>query len=86
MDSYSNCLFPGGQCPEDFVRYASSCYLFGNLTAHWVDAEKHCQSRHANAHLVAIETESEHNFIVMYRQYNSGWYTKLSKYKCTVFH
>ena len=39
-----------------------------------MDAEKHCQHRHPNSHLVAIETQSELDYIIMYRKYNAGNY------------
>ena len=59
-------------CPPGFVSYLTSCYLFSNQTSNWIDAEKRCQATHNKAHLVAIETREENNFILQYRLHNDG--------------
>ena len=54
------------------MRYLSSCYLFENVTANWIDAEKRCQALHYGAHLVSIDNDDEEEFLVKYRSYNNG--------------
>ncbi|CAH1795396.1 unnamed protein product [Owenia fusiformis] len=52
-------------CPTYFTRHLDSCYLFvtmPNAAATWSDASYYCSTH--NAHLVAIETEAEHTYIV----------------------
>ncbi len=61
-------------CPPRFVRHLSSCYHFSNISDHWVNAEKHCQRLHTKAHLVAIETKEENDFLLTYRAHNEGMY------------
>ena len=46
--------------------------MFANTTENWIDAEKICQGSHPLSHLVAIETKDEEEFIIKYRNYNSG--------------
>jgi len=64
-------MLPPG-CPPGYVRHFMSCYMFANTTANWVDAEKICQRTHPLSHLVAMETQDEEEFIIKYRNYNSG--------------
>lgn len=59
-------------CPPDFRDYMSSCYHFSNKTLNWIDAEKHCQQMHHQAHLVAVESAMENDYILQYRLFNAG--------------
>ena len=58
--------------PDDHGAHIMSCYRFANSTAYWVDAENTCQGLHANAHLLALETPEEEDFVVHFRNYNNG--------------
>ncbi|XP_013406785.1 low affinity immunoglobulin epsilon Fc receptor [Lingula anatina] len=58
-------------CPEGFLRYARSCYRFGNTTVTWLKAEETCQSLDPRAHLVGVESKEENDFLIAYRKYNA---------------
>ncbi|XP_062577653.1 perlucin-like isoform X2 [Saccostrea cucullata] len=50
-------------CPEGFFQYGPSCYFFSShLAADWIEAGSFCK-RFQGGDLVAIETQSENNFI-----------------------
>ena len=62
-------------CPAGFTGYMSSCYQFSNDTLNWIDAEKDCQKTHHKAHLVAVESKMENDYILQYRLFNNGiWF------------
>ena len=62
-------------CPSGFTEYMSSCYQFSNDTLNWIDAEKDCQKTHHKAHLVAVESKMENDYILQYRLFNNGnWF------------
>ena len=49
------------RCPNTWVRYDDSCYLFSNNDAvHFTEAEHYCQ--HLGGHLVTIESSLENAF------------------------
>nr|XP_022301764.1 perlucin-like [Crassostrea virginica] len=51
------------QCPEGFFQHDNSCYFFSShLLADWIEAGSFCK-RFQGGDLVAIETQSENNFI-----------------------
>ncbi|XP_056001032.1 perlucin-like isoform X2 [Ostrea edulis] len=50
-------------CPEGFFQYGASCYFFAShIAADWIEAGSFCR-RFQGGDLVAIETQSENNFI-----------------------
>ncbi|XP_022302844.1 perlucin-like [Crassostrea virginica] len=51
------------QCPEGFFQHDNSCYFFSShLLADWIEAGTFCK-RFQGGDLVAIESQSENNFI-----------------------
>ncbi|XP_052276420.1 perlucin-like protein isoform X2 [Dreissena polymorpha] len=50
-------------CPNGWVVYEDSCYLFADETnVSWTEAIHFCQS-HSRAHLITVETKAEDMFI-----------------------
>lgn len=57
------------QCPDD--RWSSdtrnrSCYILGNASLAWTDAESYCVVTHGNAHLASIGDEREQRDFSMF--------------------
>ena len=51
-----------GPCPPSWYKLGSSCYLYDDNYVTWRQAEDICQKAH-QAHLVAIETQEENDFV-----------------------
>ncbi|XP_052761681.1 C-type lectin domain family 10 member A-like [Mya arenaria] len=48
-------------CPDGWMAYNASCYLFAHDSMHYVEAEKFCE--HLYSHLVRIDTQEENIFL-----------------------
>ncbi|WAR01298.1 CLC4G-like protein [Mya arenaria] len=48
-------------CPNGWLSYESSCFLFGNAPSTFADAETFCEDR--DSHLVYIKDNSENTFL-----------------------
>ncbi|CAD5125971.1 DgyrCDS14152 [Dimorphilus gyrociliatus] len=60
------CTEISGSCPENFVRFANSCYYFITSRLTWFDADQYCTSlvpKSYNCHLAAIESSAEQDFL-----------------------
>ena len=59
-------------CPFQWLPFGGHCYRLVLETLQWQEAEKYCQSlphrRHGPAHLVAINSEEEQQFLAGYAQ------------------
>ncbi|XP_048240318.1 perlucin-like [Haliotis rufescens] len=51
-------------CPDAWIRYGNSCYMFVGTTETWVEASQQCLMR--GSALAAIETAEENAFITGY--------------------
>ncbi|XP_062244930.1 CD209 antigen-like protein E [Platichthys flesus] len=49
------------RCPDDWIRFGSSCYLFSTSKKNWTESKSFCEDRMAQ--LVIISSEQEQNFI-----------------------
>ncbi|XP_071114201.1 perlucin-like protein [Haliotis cracherodii] len=54
----------GNCCPDAWIRYGNSCYMFIGSTETWLEASQQCVAR--GAVLAAIETAEENAFIQGY--------------------
>ncbi|XP_053393990.1 C-type lectin-like [Mercenaria mercenaria] len=74
------CSTAGEVCPDGWLHYRGSCYLFpnGNLTFTFNDAEYFCNQH--GSHLVHIESESENTFLKyqMRERKDSSYWTGLT--------
>ncbi|CAH1786366.1 unnamed protein product [Owenia fusiformis] len=58
----AGCTTPKWGCPSNFIKHGNSCYKFEyTRTATWCNANIACFN--LNAHLVAIESEAEQNYL-----------------------
>ncbi|XP_035023303.2 CD209 antigen [Hippoglossus stenolepis] len=48
-------------CPDNWIRFGTSCYLISNSEKNWNDSKSFCEEQ--NAQLVIISSEQEQNFI-----------------------
>ncbi|XP_062605255.1 perlucin-like protein, partial [Saccostrea cucullata] len=63
-------------CPEGWEEYAMNCYRFFTDKKDWNSAKSFCDSM--DAHLVAIESEEENNWIfdrINYKDEGDDWWT-----------
>ncbi|XP_046362301.2 galactose-specific lectin nattectin-like, partial [Haliotis rufescens] len=54
----------GDRCPDAWIRYGNSCYMFIGTPETWMEASQQCVSM--GAALAAIETVEENAFITGY--------------------
>ena len=67
MKSFYISAYVAGQtchyCPDDWVRFQGSCYLFGNgAGVHFTEAEHFCRQL-KDSHLVTVESSMENGFL-----------------------
>ncbi|XP_045180540.2 hepatic lectin-like [Mercenaria mercenaria] len=64
FDFVMNLLFLGVYCicPDGWLQYSGSCYMFGHGAVHFTEAEQFCRQHH-NSHLIHVENMAENAFI-----------------------
>ncbi|XP_053407989.1 snaclec coagulation factor IX/factor X-binding protein subunit A-like [Mercenaria mercenaria] len=69
-------------CPDRWVAYHGSCYLFGHrVNQTFVEAEKFCR-QHNSGHLVEIQTNSENIFLKDFLR-DLGARLPMSTFRCS---
>ncbi|KAL4238853.1 C-type lectin domain 17 member A [Mactra antiquata] len=65
-------------CPDQWIPYHESCYLFGHTHLSFFEAGYYCQQH--NSHLVRMETATENNFIKNHIRYmtEARWWIGLT--------
>ncbi|XP_045180165.2 C-type lectin domain family 10 member A-like [Mercenaria mercenaria] len=65
-------------CPDTWVPFEGSCYLFGHQKLTFVEAEHYCNQH--SAHLVHVEGQEENAFIKDYLRFEKGdmWWMGLT--------
>ena len=53
-------------CEPGWFKHELSCYWFSDHTTNWDDAENTCKDK--QSHLVSIQSEDEHKFVVQNRK------------------
>ncbi|XP_038623644.1 C-type lectin domain family 4 member D [Tachyglossus aculeatus] len=66
-------------CPQDWIPFQTSCYLFPTDVLPWDEAQSKCLKQ--QAHLVVINTEAEKNFITQGKPFNFSIHLGLKKWK-----
>ncbi|XP_048747581.1 perlucin-like protein [Ostrea edulis] len=58
----SHCTSGTAVCPDGFIKHHGSCYVFLHQHFSWPESITFCKV--IGAHLVTIESENEHNFLI----------------------
>ncbi|XP_047239558.1 C-type lectin domain family 6 member A-like isoform X10 [Girardinichthys multiradiatus] len=63
--------FEGKWCPDEWMRFGSSCYFKYNETKSWSESRKHCQKQGAD--LVIINSQAEQDFVKKLNGNGDSW-------------
>uniref|UniRef100_A0A8C3QTE9 C-type lectin domain-containing protein n=1 Tax=Cyanoderma ruficeps TaxID=181631 RepID=A0A8C3QTE9_9PASS len=87
--SFKSCpCSPIGTCSQGWVAFQSSCYQMSKESKPWKVAQQTCETSSQGAHLLDLESEEEHGFVLSYLQKISRiimLWTGLNDLKVSIF-